>query len=261
MKTNPLITIITVSYNAINTIEETIKSVINQTYPNLEFIIIDGKSKDGTLDIIKKYENKISYWISESDKGIYDAMNKGIKIARGEYINFMNCGDTFYSNTAIQDIINACNQDSDIIYGNTNRIFDIGGFIKKGQTATIKNYMPFGHQASFTKSSLMKEHYFDTYYKICADRHFFYKAFQNGKKFEFVDVTICNYEAENGYSAINIKKLLREKGEIEGKTQTLNWKFKYYSFLIKFEIKNIIKSILPKSILNKFRLNKAIKKL
>ena len=86
MKNNPLISVVTVSYNAVLTIEQTILSVINQTYPHIEYIIIDGGSTDGTVDIIKKYANRIAYWVSEPDKGIYDAMNKGVVVATGEWI-------------------------------------------------------------------------------------------------------------------------------------------------------------------------------
>ncbi|TYB33575.1 MAG: glycosyltransferase [Flexistipes sinusarabici] len=89
----PLISIITVVFNGEEYLEETILSVINQTYPNVEYIIIDGGSTDGTVDIIKKYEHAIDYWVSEPDKGIYDAMNKGIKLLTGEWVNFMNAGD------------------------------------------------------------------------------------------------------------------------------------------------------------------------
>lgn len=104
MKNNPLISVVTVSYNAVLTIEQTILSVINQTYPHIEYIIIDGGSTDGTVDIIKKYANRIAYWVSEPDKGIYDAMNKGIRTAKGEWINFMNAGDLFYSKDTLEKV-------------------------------------------------------------------------------------------------------------------------------------------------------------
>ena len=98
----PLISVITVSYNAVLTIEQTILSVINQTYLNIEYIIIDGGSTDGTVNVIKKYADKIAYWVSESDKGIYDAMNKGIAYSHGEYCNFINAGDKFCSSSLLK---------------------------------------------------------------------------------------------------------------------------------------------------------------
>ena len=102
----PLISVITVSYNAVLTIEQTILSVINQTYLNIEYIIIDGGSTDGTVNVIKKYADKIAYWVSESDKGIYDAMNKGIAYSHGEYCNFINAGDKFCSSVGIENKLN-----------------------------------------------------------------------------------------------------------------------------------------------------------
>lgn len=97
----PLISIITATYNCADSIESTMQSVLAQSYPNVEYIIIDGQSTDGTIDIIKRYENNITVFISEPDKGIYDAMNKGIRASKGIWLNFMNSGDLFYSKDSI----------------------------------------------------------------------------------------------------------------------------------------------------------------
>ena len=112
------VSIITVSLNSANTIKDCIKSVVNQSYKNIEYIIIDGGSTDGTLDIIKKYASKISFWISKKDYGIYDAMNKGINLAIGEIIGFLNSDDMFYDSRVVERIVNAFEKDIDCIYGN-----------------------------------------------------------------------------------------------------------------------------------------------
>jgi glycosyltransferase involved in cell wall biosynthesis len=108
----PTISVITVTYNAEKTLENTILSVINQTFGDIEYIIVDGGSTDSTLDIIRKYEKKISFWISESDAGIYDAMNKGIKMANGVWINFMNSGDLFVGCNVLRNVFSAEYPDS-----------------------------------------------------------------------------------------------------------------------------------------------------
>lgn len=249
----PLISVITVAYNAVSTIEKTIQSVINQTYTNIEYIIIDGGSNDGTIDIIKEYNDKISYWISEPDKGIYDAMNKGIKLATGEWINFMNCGDTFYSNTTIMDVFKIANKDSDIIYGDTLLLYELGNFIRLSSQPTPTNYMPFYHQSSFTRSSLMKNSLFNLNFKICADKKFFYDMYNFNKTFEYVNIIVANYEAENGLSSTNKVKLKKEIGTIEQKTSNLNWQIHFFIFKIKTRIKSLIKTILPKSIVTRMK--------
>jgi glycosyltransferase involved in cell wall biosynthesis len=104
---NPVLSIITVVYNGEKFLERTIESIISQTFFDYEYIIIDGGSTDKTLEIIKKYENKIDYWISERDNGIYDAMNKGIKIAKGKWLNFMNSSDVFYHNNTLKSIFSS----------------------------------------------------------------------------------------------------------------------------------------------------------
>ena len=117
----PLISIITVIYNDGKKLEETILSILSQTYDNLEFIIIDGSSTDETIDIIKKYEDKIDYWISEKDSGIFDAMNKGILAAKGDYINFMNAGDFFIRKSLVKEVVDILNSEEiDFLYGYAN---------------------------------------------------------------------------------------------------------------------------------------------
>jgi len=254
-----LITIITVCYNASKYIEETILSVINQTYSNIEYIIIDGGSSDGTLDIIKKYQNKIHYWISEPDKGIYDAMNKGIKKATGEWINFMNCGDSFYDNHVITNLINKVDSKSDVIYGNTCLIYSIGKYIDKGKIVSANNCMPFGHQASFTRNTLMKQYGFDLKYKICADYNFFHQLHNNNATFEYIDIIIANYEAEEGLSSANVLDMLYERGRIEGKNKTFSWNLRYNIFKCKRIINSFLKSILPQQIvlsIKRYNLNR-----
>ncbi|MDB4026803.1 glycosyltransferase [Candidatus Thioglobus sp.] len=101
MNSKPMVSIVTIVYNDEEYLEETIQSVLSQTYDNVEYIVIDGGSTDGTLDVIKQYKDRIDHWISEEDRGIYDAMNKGVNLAKGEWINFMNSGDVFHDNDVL----------------------------------------------------------------------------------------------------------------------------------------------------------------
>lgn len=115
---NPKISIITVCYNSAKTIAETIESVLSQDYPNLEYIIIDGKSTDGTQDIVKSYGSKISTFISEPDKGLYDAMNKGIGLATGDIIGIINSDDIYANNKVFSYVVKAFNEKNvDVVYG------------------------------------------------------------------------------------------------------------------------------------------------
>ena len=119
MGTNMKVSVITVCYNAIRGIEKTIQSVISQSHDDIEYIVIDGGSTDGTIDVIQKYRDKIAYFVSEPDGGIYDAMNKGIKAATGEWINFLNAGDVFASKDAIMISMSIDTDGIDVIYGDS----------------------------------------------------------------------------------------------------------------------------------------------
>ena len=195
MKNNlPKVTIVTVTYNAEEYLEQTIKSVIKQDYPNIEYIIIDGASSDRTVEIIKEYQKYISYWTSEPDSGIYDAMNKGIDIATGEWINFMNAGDSFAEPSTISNVINNLDKNTDIIAGDIYYLENSKSTYKKSYGLDKKfDGMFCCHQAMFVKTYLMKKYKFNTIYKIVADYDFTLKCAMNNYNFQFVDFAVANF--------------------------------------------------------------------
>lgn len=196
----PLITVVTVVFNGEATLEQTIQSVVNQTYDNVEYIVVDGNSTDRTLDIIKKYEDRIDYWQSEPDKGIYDAMNKAIDLATGDWLNFMNVGDTFYSNKVLSKIFGNGEIPYDVIYGNS---FCNGNEIKPKSLLKIPIRMPFCHQASFVRKSCFDMYKFDLSYKLIADGVFFYRI-KKSRKFNYINEVICKYDG-SGVSSNQVK--------------------------------------------------------
>ncbi len=219
MKENkPLISIITVSFNAAKTIEQTILSVVNQTYPNIEYIIIDGGSTDGTVDIIKKYEDKIAYWVSEPDKGIYDAMNKGIEKASGEWINFMNSGDEFYNNRVLSDIFSeSISNEIDVFYGDVAIKYQKKESYKKPLPINqIEKGMVFCHQSSFVRTKLYKENPYNLTYKICADYNFFLSVYRKGGNFKYKSIVISKF-LYGGLSSSSTLDLLIEERHISGR--------------------------------------------
>ena len=164
MDSAPLISVITVVYNGAAHIESTIKSVIGQTYQGIEYIIIDGASTDGTLEIIHKYQSRLGYWISEPDQGIYDAMNKGFKAAHGDYVVFLNSGDQFYGFETLEEVFK--NGEADVYFGETMFIDAQGREIgtrselttrKLPNRLTYKSFqlgMVVSHQAFIARKSL-----------------------------------------------------------------------------------------------------------
>jgi glycosyltransferase involved in cell wall biosynthesis len=193
----PLISVITVVYNAAGSIERTITSVLGQTYTNIEYIIVDGASTDETLSIIRKYEEQIDYWVSEKDDGIYDAMNKGISLAKGEWINFMNVGDYFYDEDVVETLFaSSLEVGAKVIYGDAMQLFPRADTVRSGsqELVDIKCGPTFIHQCTFTHSNLAKQYPFDLEYKICADYDFFYKMYTLNIPFQKVDMIIAYYD-------------------------------------------------------------------
>lgn len=179
----PLITIITAVYNASEFLERTILSVLNQTWSNIEYIIIDGGSTDGTLDIIRKYEQPIAYWVSEPDKGIYDAWNKAIKLARGEWIVFLGAGDTYYPNavSTYMNTIEASENRPDLISSRVSLV-DSGGRSMRVWGAPFiwiefKKAMKFAHAGALHHRSLFENYgLFDVSYRSAGDYDFFMRC-------------------------------------------------------------------------------------
>lgn len=236
----PKISIITVSFNAVNVIEETILSVINQSFPNIEYIIIDGGSTDGTTDIIKKYADKISYWISEPDKGIYDAMNKGIDKITGEWVNFMNAGDSFYNKNVIQKIFSQkIDSHIEVIYGDSYTIYRDKEVIEKVRPLDVmikKLQMPFCHQSVFLKSQKKKEIKFDSSYKISADYKIFYTLFNKigENAFLYISLPIAIFDAVEGISSQNSMLMIKEYIQIRATKKDIFWWFALIKYIIKY---------------------------
>ena len=196
------LSIITINYNNAAGLEKTIKSVISQTNKNYEFIVIDGGSSDGSKEIIERHKEQITYWVSEPDKGIYNAMNKGVKVAKGEYCIFMNSGDIFYSSKVIDDFFDKADLTSDIIEGDC--CFD-GSLLR--QPRTISGIYMFRnalcHQSTFIKTMLLKTEPYLENFKIASDWMHMYKTLiiKNGS-YQHIDILVCDYDC-NGISATN----------------------------------------------------------
>lgn len=194
--------IITINYNNKEGLESTIQSVLGQTCPDYEYIVIDGGSTDGSVDVIKKYADRIDYWVSESDGGRYPAMNKGIKQAKGEYLNFMNSGDTFYSSTVLEDISHM-NLSEDIITGGYyDRERDVSHIIKPQEVTLLTMFKnTFNHQATFYKRELFEKRLYDESYVIQSDAKFNYLSIiYDNCSVRIIDYVIAVYDL-NGISS------------------------------------------------------------
>ena len=223
------ITIVTVCRNAESTIESTIKSVIEQTYTDIEYIIIDGCSSDGTLDIINKYKNNIDIIVSEPDKGIYDAMNKAVRLATGEWINFMNSGDSFFDSDVIFNVFNNKDyNDIGVIYGNVKHICTWGEYELIPSDISMMSYRtPFCHQSSFIRTSLMKEKGYDISYRFAADYNFFFNCWKKGIKFKYISNTVSIFDSSIGsFSANNPKAVRAEEKKIASIKESLYFKLR-----------------------------------
>lgn len=230
MQSSPLVTIITPVYNGEKHIEQTIQSVIGQTYKNIEYIVVDGGSKDRTIDIIKKYENNISRWISEKDKGISDAFNKGILMAKGEIIGIINADDWYEPNAVEISVKNITN--ADISYGNIQYWKDEKkDYLFTANHELLIKEMSINHPTVFVKKYLYNSYgLFNTDLKCAMDYELMLRFFKNKVKFIYIPSTISNMRLD-GVS--DDKWMLGVKETLEIKNTHLGKSFRHYVYFIK----------------------------
>lgn len=216
--TNLKVSIITVCLNSIKTIEQTICSVINQTYKNIEYIIIDGQSTDGTIDIIKKYEKHITRWISEPDKGIYDAMNKGISMATGEIIGIIN-SDDWYEQQAVEKVMEVfANEQTDVVYGKL-KIVHANGYMSEAKNGSLEQMvyrMVIPHPTSFVKREVYEKFgTFDIQYKIVADYELYLRWYLKNVLMKQTDDVLA-YFREGGFTTDRAVECAEEVRQVSG---------------------------------------------
>lgn len=195
----PLISIITINYNNLEGLKKTMSSVFEQTWQEFEYIVIDGGSIDGSEEYIKSKDSNLDYWISESDSGIYNAMNKGIKQCNGSYIVFMNSGDHYLSSNTLQICSNIiCNHNADVFYGQINvddSPIERTVIYPAKLTLAYLQEMVINHQACFFKlDTLISLCGYNEEYQLAADYHYYLKAYLSGKEFHPILFPIVKYD-------------------------------------------------------------------
>jgi len=239
------LSVITVTYNAKHTLERTLKSVQEQTYPAIEHLIVDGNSNDGTVALIQQYENERLKWISEPDKGLYDAMNKGAKMATGDYLCFLNAGDTFYNVDTVEKMFKTIDKNAfpDILYGETAIVDDNGRFLhmrrlRAPKTLTWESFklgMVVCHQAFIVKREIVEP--YELSYRFSADFDWCIRMMKKAKNIHNTGMILVNY-LNAGTTTANRKASLRERYRIMEKHYGKVSTFLYH---IWFVIRAIIK--------------------
>lgn len=219
---HPKFSIITVTYNAGKVLEDTIQSVITQTYKNVEYIIVDGKSTDSTMDIVNRYREHIHTIVSEPDKGLYDAMNKGIDLATGDYLCFLNAGDELHEDDTLQLIVHSLSGEKelpDVIYGETAIVDEEGHFLRMRRLSTpehltwksFQHGMLVCHQAFMSRRDLAVK--YNLKYRFSADFDWCIRIMKKSRVLHNTHLTIIDYLNE-GMTTRNHKASLKERFHI-----------------------------------------------
>ena len=255
---NNLVSVVTVVYNGEYFLEETIKSVLSQTYPYIEYIIIDGGSTDKSINIIKKYEKNISYWISEKDKGMYNALNKGFSITSGKIMTYLNSDDLFANNDVIENVVRFFKKtQADLVFGNTAYIDQYQNYLYSYKAVELPKKaikflqrVPFAQSSAFwTKELFQHIGEFDENLKLAADKKFFLQALLHPRfKYKKIDQTISKFRLHKDSLAATMQNLMKkERLYID---RELNFKKSFFPKLI---LEGYIKAINFRNIIQKKR--------
>ncbi len=219
----PTVSIVTITFNAEKVVEKTIRSVLSQDFTNFEYVFVDGKSSDKTMQIIESYRSRFEdkgikfRVLSEPDKGIYDAMNKSIRLAEGEWLLMLNAGDALAHQNVLSCFFLDKSYEADVVYGET--IMSDNGYYKKRITYTpdiMNRQLPFCHQSVFVRTDILRAYGFDMNYKLAADYDLFVRMYKTGIHFEYVKewVSIYDMTGVSEKNAIRTNKeaqLIRER--------------------------------------------------
>lgn len=245
----PKISIITITYNAEGHIEKTLKSVMEQEYENIEYIIVDGRSTDDTMRIIGRYSDRIDLVISEPDKGIYDAMNKGLSHVTGKWVNFLNAGDLFYNSQTLKEIFNELPEDIKLVYGDWINVNNKGlyRYIQSNPVLSMKKLgrkFQMNHQSLFVKTDHLPK--YDLSYKIKADYQWVIDIVVNldQSNIQYINKPLVKYDLE-GLSEkqllINMFEYIYLTNRNFGKSQVIKNSPIFLKYLMKFIILKIKK--------------------
>ena len=250
------ISIVTICFKEEKNIAKTIESVLMQSSEDFEYIICDAKSPDKTVEIAESYkeqfeEKGVAYFVnSEKDAGIYDGMNKGIAKASGEYIYFLNAGDSFFDKDVVGTVIKAVykNEFPDILYGAVATVEKNITTILPADHTRLEEYMSVSHPGVFAKTELMKESPFSIDYKIGADYHFILGQFLQKKNFFKVENLVVAYFSSDGVSSVNIIQSIKEQEKVKSEYGVKTRRLKWLLFAYKKQLFVVIKRCIPQKV-------------
>jgi putative colanic acid biosynthesis glycosyltransferase len=245
----PKVSVVTVNLNMRRGLKGTIESVIAQNYPNLEYLVIDGGSQDGSTDLIRQYAYKIDYWVSEPDRNLYDAMNKGARAATGEWVIYMNSGDRFHDENAVSDVFRDPHLDADLIYGHALISYEreeVQRLVLAQSPSVLPLRMNCSHQSLFTRRSIVLDSPFSLGL-MAADYEFLVRMHVEGKRFKMID-RIVGVNANGGMSDRNRLRSLSQRFRIavRYRLMTPRWALCYAGMAASAVLGLWIKCVLPR---------------